>query len=526
MLLLYQAIKIPIQKCKTLKQLHQIHSQSITTGLFSQYPSQILTLILSTLTNFINTTKTSSPSHLLTCYADSLFNNTSNPSTLCYNTLIRLHTLHSSPISALHVFVKMRRLNVPPDSHTFPFTLKACAQKRQTFVSRMVHCQVLKFGFGVDLFVVNSLVHVYAVCGCLDDGYKVFHESCCVDVVTHNTLIDGFVKGGDFAQARELFEEMPVRDSVSWGTLIAGYSQMNHCKEAMQLFDRMMVLNFKPDNIALVGALSACAQLGELHQGKKIHGYITLNRIRIDCFLSTGLVDMYSKCGDINTAIEIFESSPDKNLFTWNAMILGLAMHGHGKLLLEYFSKMTHSGIKPDGVSFLGVLAGCSHSGLVNVARKLFIEMEDVFKVPRELKHYGCMADLLGRAGLIDEGIEMIKNMPMGGDMFVWSGLLGGCRKHGDIEIAKSAAAHVMELKPNDGGVYSIMAGIYANAERWEDYVQIRESSTDSKLVKKNAGCSCIQLNGVNHEFVAGDDLHPQTDEIKCLLKGILRHQI
>ncbi|XP_071722501.1 pentatricopeptide repeat-containing protein At5g61800-like [Rutidosis leptorrhynchoides] len=478
-------------------------------------------LILPTLTNLIS--KSSSSIVQTSNYADLLFNSIPNPSTFCFNTIVRVHTILSSPLSAFHLFVRMRRLSVPPDFHSFPFALKACAQLRILSLAQMLHSQVLKFGFGVDLFVLNSLV---PVSGCLNDAYKVFDESSCVDVVTYNVMIDGFVKAGEILRARELFEEMPLKDSVSWNTLIAGYAQMNHPKEAIELFKRMLVSNSRPDNFALVSALSACGQLGELDQGKIIHGYIKSNRIRVDSFLSTGLVDMYAKCGDIETAVDIFESSENKNLFTWNAMIVGLAMHGHGKLSLEYFSRMMQSGLKPDGVSFLGVLTGCSHAGLVDKARQLFNEMEDVYKVPRELKHYGCMADLLGRAGLIREGIEMIKSMPMGGDMLVWSGLLGGCRKHGDVMIAESAAEHVMELKPEDGGVYSIMAEVYAKAERWEDYLRIRESTDNNKLVKKNAGCSFIQLNGVKHEFVAGDDLHPQTDEIHFVLQGILSHQI
>ncbi|KAF2321376.1 hypothetical protein GH714_040470 [Hevea brasiliensis] len=137
-------------------------------------------------------------------------------------------------------------------------------------------------------------------------------------------------------------------------------------------------------------------------------------------------------------------------------MLVGIAMHGHG--------------------------------GLVDEARKIFHEMESFYGVRREPKHYGCMADLLGRAGLIKEAIEMIKNLPTGGDMSAWSGLLGGCRIHGNVEIAEMAAKQVMELKPEDGGVYSILANVYANADRWEDVVKIRSLMSGNSIVKKNAG--------------------------------------
>lgn len=366
---------------------------------------------------------------------------------------------------------------------------------------------------------------MYCVFLRLNDANKVFDESSYRDVVSYNTLIDGYVKARDVGKARELFNTMPLRDSVSWGTLIAGYARCDQWDKAIQLFDEMMELDIRPDNIALVSALSACAQLGQLDQGRRIHDYIVRNQIRVDSFLSTGLVDFYAKSGYIDTAMEIFESSQDKNLFTWNAMLVGLAMHGSGKLSLVCFSRMIGAGITPDGVTFLGVLVGCSHAGLIDEARKLFDEMESVYGVSKELKHYGCMADLLGRAGLIEEAMEMIKNMPMGGDVFVWSGLLGGCRLHGNVEVAEEAARHVMDLKPEDGGVYKIMADVYANVERWEDVVNIRRSM-DSGKIKKNAGCSFIQLNGVMHEFVAGYSLHPETDEIYFVLNGIRKHQL
>ena len=327
-----------------------------------------------------------------------------------------------------------------------------------------------------------------------------FDETSLKDVVSYNALIDGFVKVGDTGRARQLFDEMPVRDAVSWGTLLAGYAQsrdMDLCMEAIQLFNNMLVSAVRPDNIALVSALSACAQLGELEQGKSIHVYIKQNRIPINAFLTTGLVDLYAKCGCIETARGIFESSQDKNLLTWNALLVGLGMHGRGHLSLHYFSRMIEeAGIKPDGVSFLGILVGCSHAGLVSEARQIFQEMEVVYGVPRELKHYGCMADLLGRAGLIREAMEMIERMPMSmrGDVYVWGGVLGGCRIHGNVEMAEIAAENLMILKPEDDGVYSIMADIYANAERWEDVARIRRLM-NSRQVKKNPATSLVQLN-------------------------------
>ncbi|XAR50412.1 hypothetical protein NMG60_11004730 [Bertholletia excelsa] len=512
-----------IKQCKSIKQVHQVHAQVITRGLLSLGSSSSLLLanILHAFTSLL--LPPSLPDRRR--YAAAIFRRIKNPSTFCYNTIVRAHTLLSLPFNALQFFVQMRRLSVSPDAYTFPFALKACADFRSLSLAKTLQSQCFKFGFSADVFVANCLIRVYSVMGRIEGARQVFDESPYRDAVSYNGLIDGLVKAGDIERAHVLFEEMPMRDSVSWGTLVAGYARMKQFKEAIELFDHMLALEVLPDNIALVSALSACAQLGELEKGKQIHSYIEQNGIQIDAFLSTGLVDLYSKCGCIEIAREIFELSPEKSLFTWNAMLTGLALHGHGQLLLDHFSRMVKEArVQPDGVTFLVLLAGCSHAGLTGEARKLFEEMENVYKVPRELKHYGCMADLLGRAGLIREAVEMIEGMPVGGDVFVWGGLLSGCRIHGNVEVAEKAAEHVMEVSPEDGGVYSVLAHVYASAERWEDLAKIR-GLRDSARVRKNAGCSLIQVNGVTHEFIAGDSLHPQSDEIYLALNAIGKHQ-
>ncbi|XP_010523401.1 PREDICTED: pentatricopeptide repeat-containing protein At5g61800 [Tarenaya hassleriana] len=492
-----------LKLCKTLKQLHQSHAQIITSGQISHdlnpnFP--VLTKILFAITSIspsLNLT-VSSPG-LVMRYATWVFRFITNPSTFCFNTIIRIHSLHGSPLSALCFFAQMRRSSVPPDFHTFPFAFKVCAQNGSRALAETLHCQALRFGLMSDLFTLNSLIRAYSSVRQMSDAVKVFDISPHRDVVTYNVLIDGLVKAREVVRARELFDSMPFRDLVSWNSLISGYAQMNRFREAIQLFNAMIASGLEPDNVAIVSVLSACAQSGSLEKGMAIHDYIRNNRIFVDSFLATALVDFYAKCGFIDIAMGIFSSSSDKTLFTWNAMITGLAMHGSGELTLDYFFKMVSSGIKPDAVSFLGVLVGCSHGCLVDDAKKLFNEMESVYGVARELKHYGCMADVLGRAGLIEEATELIKEMPNNGGtrekVYVWSGLLGGCRIHGNIEVAEKAAERVKALKPEDGGVYKVMAEMYANAERWEDVIRVRESMDEDKKVKKNTGCSLVVLD-------------------------------
>ncbi|KAL3747734.1 hypothetical protein ACJRO7_016528 [Eucalyptus globulus] len=519
------ALLVVLKKCSSIKHLHQVHAQAIANGLLSADPTPVLARILFAFTALIPTTSPPSLSaDVSRGYASSVFRAIRDPSTFCYNTIIRAHTLLSSPVPALLLFVEMRRLGLPLDFHSFPFALKACAQLHALSLAQALHCQAFELGLAADLFVVNSLVRVNSVCGHVADARRVFDESSCRDVVSFNSMIDGLVKSGDVESARRLFEEMPERDAVSWGTLVTGYAQTNQCEEAIGLFDLMIASGIRPDNVAIVSALSACAQLGEIDRGKKIHEYIRQNEIRIDPFLCTGLVDMYMKCGCIEMAMELFETSPEKNVLTWNALLVGLGMHGCGHLSLDYFSRMVSSGLRADGVSILGVLVGCSHAGLVREASEIFNEMESIYGVARELKHYGCMADLLARAGLVKEAEDMIHEMPMRGDIFVWGGLLGGCKIHGNVETAEKAARNVMELCPEDGGAYSIMANIYTSMNRWDDVVRTRRSLSGS-AAKKSSGCSVIKLNGTSHEFLSADGWHPEIEEVYFVLHLIGQHQ-
>ncbi|GAB4854742.1 hypothetical protein Ancab_023328 [Ancistrocladus abbreviatus] len=526
-----QLVLDSLKQCKSIRQLRQLHAHATTTGILFHYASLLLPNILYTITRLAPATTTApaascSAWSFLSSYAFSVFTHIKNPTSFCYNTMMRAHTLLSSPLSALHLFLRMRRLCVPPDFHTFPFVLKASCHVGSVSLAANLHSEALKFGFISELFVLNSVVHVYSVSDRLHDACRLFEESGVKDVVSYNVLIDGLVKAGDVDRARQLFDVMPVRDAVSWGTILAGYVREDQCKEAIELFNSLFLSPSGDcfDNVTLVCALSACGQLGDLEQGVAIHEYIIRNRIKIDAFLSTSLVDFYSKCGCIKNAVDVFDSSSEKSVFTWNAMLIGLAMHGHGKACLDYFFRMVGHGIQPDGISFLGVLVGCSHAGLVSEAQTLFKDMEAVYKVPREQKHYGCMADLLGRAGLIKEAVEMIEGMPIEGDIYAWGGLLAGCRVHGLVDIAEKAAKNVLKVKPEDGGMYSIMASVYANAELWDDVTKIR-SLMKTKRVKKNAGCSFIKLKGVTHEFIAWDDLHPRTDEIYMVLNAFGNHQ-
>jgi pentatricopeptide repeat protein len=404
------------------------------------------------------------------------------------------------PTALLLLFRSSLRVSVAPTRHSLPLAVSAAAAaaasssagRRHLGLALSLHAVAVARNLLPSPHVANALVSLYARHALPDAARRVFEEMpSAPDVVSYNALVHAYVNAGRVGVAREVFEEMHVRDATSWGTVIAGCAKAGRLEEAVGLFDRMREEGFRPDSVALVAVLSCCAQLGALDKGQEVHEYIKLSRTSPNVFLCTGLVDLYAKCGCVEEAREVFEACQDRNVFTWNALIVGLAMHGHGTVALEYFNQMLADGIQPDRVTFLGVLIACSHNGLVDMARRIFSDMEGKHNVHRELKHYGCMADLLGRAGLIEEAMDMVRKMPMEGDSYVWGGILAGCRMHRNVEAAEVAAWHLLELNPDDSGVYSAMAGIYADVGRWEDVTRIR-MLMDENIGRRNVGCSSV----------------------------------
>ncbi|KAL5216701.1 hypothetical protein ABZP36_008102 [Zizania latifolia] len=433
--------------------------------------------------------------HALAAVAGHLSVSDPHPHTL----LLLAYSRHAWPRAPLHLLLLFRsslRLSVPPTGHSLPLAVSAAASTspgRHFPLALSLHALAVTRNLLPFAHVSNALVSLYAKNALPDSARRVFDGMPAPDVVSYNALMDGYVKAGRLGLAMKEFDGMPERDAVSWGTVVAGCAKARRWEEAVRLFDRMMQEGFRPDDVALAAVLSCCGQLGALEKGQEVHEYVKQSRPHPNVFLCTGIVDLYAKCGCVEVAREVFEACPEKNVFTWNALIVGLAMHGHGMAALEYFDRMLVEGFRPDGITFLGVLIGCSHAGLLDMARKIFCEMEGKHGVRRELKHYGCMADLLGRAGLIEEAMEMAKKMPMEGDTYVWGGILAGCRMHGNVESAEVAARHLLELNPDDSGVYSVMAGIYADAGRWEDVARIRKSM-DERIGKRNVGCSSITM--------------------------------
>lgn len=406
---------------------------------------------------------------------------------------------------------------VQPQRLTYPSVFKAYAQLGAGQDGAQLHGRVVKLGLQKDQFISNTIIYMYANSGLLSEARRVFDEHMGLDVVACNSMIMGLAKCGEIDESRRLFDEMPTRTAVTWNSMISGYVRNGKLMEALELFRKMQEEEVVPSEFTMVSLLNACAHLGALQHGKWVHDYVKRNHFELNVIVLTAIIDMYCKCGSIGNAIEVFEKYPKRGLSSWNSIIIGLAMNGHEREAIEFFSKLESSELKPDHVSFIGVLTACKHLGAVDKARDYFALMMNKYKIEPSIKHYTCMVDVLGQAALLEEAEELIKGMPIKADAIIWGSLLSSCRKHGNARIAKRAVQRVHELNPSDAGGYVLMYNVHAESNKFEEAMEQRLLMKKS-LTEKEPGCSSIELYGEVHEFLAGGRLHPKTQEIYSLL--------
>lgn len=352
---------------------------------------------------------------------------------------------------------------------------------------------------------------------------EVFRTMEAKDVGSWTSLLNGFLICDDFESAEQLFKEMPQRNSITWTAMITGCVRGKTPHRALEIFREMRVEGKdQPTPVTIVAALSGCADIGALDFGRCIHSYVRKSYLNSVAVNNT-LLDMYSKSGVLEAALKLFIEMPEKDVFSWTAMISGLALHGKGSQALEVFSEMMKLGLAPNEVTFISVLSACSHSGLVAEGRRLFYSMIDTHGIEPKIEHYGCMVSLLCRGGLIGEAKELIEQMPVRPDAVMWRSLLSACLVCKDLELAAMAGGKVLELEPDDDGVFVLLWNIYCSTNKWEEALKMRKVMRDNKL-KKKPGCSWVELNGVVHEFLVENALHFIRKEASLALETMAEH--
>ncbi|KAK4797755.1 hypothetical protein SAY86_030081 [Trapa natans] len=426
--------------------------------------------------------------------------------------------MSESPRDAILLYIRMLNDLIIPNSFTYPCVIRACSAISE---GRQVHAHVLKTGLGGDTFSLNNLIHMYVNFQSLEEARRVFNQMPSRSLVSCTTMIAGYGRSGHLDKALEVFESTPEKSSVLWNSMIAAFVQSNHLDEAFSLFERMLDEKILLDRYVAASILSACAGLGALELGKWIHSYIQSNKIKLDQKLATAIINMYCKCGCLEKALEVFNGLSYKGPSSWNAMIGGLAVHGKGKVALELFMEMEEEGVTPDQVTFLNVLNACAHSGLINEGREYFRYMKDVYGIEPRMEHYGCMVDILGRAGIICEAMEVIKEMPVNPDASVLGALFGACRIHRNIQLGEEMGREVIKLDPSNSGRYILLANLYASAGKWKEAAEVRKSMTD-RGVEKVVGFSSIEFDGCINKFVAGGINHPESEVIYAKVEEML----
>lgn len=529
-------------KCSySLQNLKQAHALILKTGHFQDHY-----VAVSLLNSYANP-RFGSPSTL-----SQILEHVPQPNAFVWNSVIKgcLHLKH--PFEAISMYQKMVFSGSSPNKYTYPQLFKACAFEKSIEEGVQIHGHAIKHGFNGDEHVVSAGIQMYASLGCLVEARNMLDSIGNSDVVCCNAMIDGYMKIGDVGAAKELFElmeeknvgswntmisgfftngmiieaedcfkKMPGKDEVSWSAMIDGYNRSGCFTDALKVFDEMQREEIKLTKFVLSSLLTSCANTGALDQGKWIHGYVKKNRIVLDAVLGTSMIDMYAKCGRIDLAWDVFERTKLKEVYCWNAMIGGLAMHGRAEDAIELFLKMELENVKPNDVTFIALLNACAHAGLVHQGLNYFVSMKRRWNVGPKVEHYGCVVNLLGKAGYLKEAESLIGTMPMRPNGAVWGALLGACRMHGNVETGERIGEILLDLEPENSGRYTLLSNIYAKAGKWEGVERVRKVMKE-RGVKTIVGKSMIISRGIVHEFKVGDSSHPQIGEISRFLEKMV----
>ncbi|KAK9200279.1 hypothetical protein WN944_015476 [Citrus x changshan-huyou] len=514
---LNQQVLAILERCNHINHLKQLQSFLTTLGqsqtnFYAFKLVRFCTLKLSNLT-----------------YARFIFDHLTTPNTYLYTAMITAYAsepVHAS--SAFSLYRDMVRRGQPQPNHfIYPHVLKSCPDVLESRGTKMVHTQIVISGFEQYPVVETALVNSYSRSG-NDIGIarKLFDEMSERNVVSWTAMISGYTRVGDIKNAASLFESMPDRDVPAWNSVIAGCTQNGLFSDAISFFRRMGMEesdNIRPNKVTLVCALSAIGHTGMLQLGKVIHGYVYRNGLDLDSFISNALIDMYGKCGSLKEARRVFDRNSKKRLTSWNSMINSFALHGQSENSICVFEEMMRcqdQNIRPDGVTFISLLNACTHGGLVELGRAYFKLMTKTYRIEPQIEHYGCLVDLLGRAGRFEEALEVVKGMKIEPDEVVWGSLLNGCKIYGRTDFAEFAVKKLIEIDPNNGGYGIMLANIYGELGKWDEVRKVRKMLKDRNAYK-TPGCSWIEVDKQVHQFHSLDKTHPRTEEIYDALESL-----
>lgn len=456
--------------------------------------------------------------------ARELFDGMNENLQVAYNAMISGYVQHGFMLKALEMFKSMHLEGIELDEFTYTSVISGCANSGLFLIGKQVHGSILRTGWRpaskLALPVNNALVTLYCKCGKVDQARQIFDSMLEKDHVSWNAILSGYVSVGRIDGAKNVFNAMPEKDLLTWMVMISGFAQNGYGEDALKLFDRMRTEDLAPCDYSFAGAITACASLGALEHGRQLHAQLI--QLGFNSSLSAGnaLITMYARCGVVEAAHVVFHTMPYIDSVSWNSMITALGQHGHGLQALKVFDLMLQENIKPDRITFLIVLTACSHSGLVKEGCEYFESMDNVYGITPDEDHYARFIDLLCRAGKISEANDLIQNLPFKPGAPIWEALLNGCRIHGNMEVGIQAADQLFQLTPQHDGTYILLANMYADAGRREDMAKVRMMMRE-RGVKKEPGCSWLEVANKVHVFLVDDTSHPQVHEVYTYLREL-----
>ncbi|CAI8595938.1 unnamed protein product [Vicia faba] len=419
-----------------------------------------------------------------------VFRRMSSKNVVSWNTVIDGLAQNGESEEAFATFLKMLDEKVEPTNVSMMGALHACSNLGDLERGRFVHRLLDQMKFSSNVSVMNSLISMYSKCKRVDI-------------------------------AASVFDNLKGKTNVTWNAMILGYAQNGCVNEALNLFCTMQSEGIKPDSFTFVSVITAIADLSVTRQAKWIHGLAIRTNMDKNVFVATALVDMYAKCGAIETARELFDTMQERHVITWNAMIDGYGTHGLGKAALDLFDDMQkEDSIKPNDITFLSVISACSHSGFVEEGLYYFKTMKEHYGFEPSMDHYGAMVDLLGRAGKLDDAWNFIHKMPIKPGITVLGAMLGACKIHKNVELGGKAADMLFELDPDEGGYHVLVANMYASASMWDKVAKVR-AAMEKKGLHKTPGCSLVEWRNEVHAFYSGSTDHPQSKRIYAFLETL-----
>ncbi|XP_004300183.1 PREDICTED: pentatricopeptide repeat-containing protein At1g31920 [Fragaria vesca subsp. vesca] len=461
-----------LKRCKNLEEFKQVHSHILKLGVSCDSfvaGNLVATNVLSAWGSMD--------------YACSIFEQIEEPGSFVCNTMIKGHVKALNWDQALLVYCEMLESGVRPDNFTYPIVLKACAWLVAIEEGKQIHGHVFKLGLENDVFVQNSLISMYGKCGKVQ-------------------------------LSRSVFEQLMDQKSVaSWSAIISAHASLGLWSECLKLYGDMRREGLRAEESTLVSVLSACTHLGALNLGRCCHGYLLRNISALNVIVETSLIDMYVKCGCLEKGLSLFQKMIKKNRLSYTVVICGLAIHGHGREALELYSEMFREGLKPDDAVHVSVLSACNHAGLVEEGLQCFKRMKYEHEIQPKIEHYGCLVDLMGRAGRLEEAMQLINSMPIRPNDVIWRSLLSASRVHKNLGIGEIAAEKLFQLNMHNPSDYVVLSNLYAQAQRWDNVARIRTEMA-SKGLTQTPGSSLVEVRREVHKFVSQDMSHPQCKRI------------